>query len=197
MGQIIYIKGKKREKKRKSELSALRRQGYVPAVCYGHGSSALQLFLDGQEARQLTRRNGNTLVQLTIEGEKEPRLVLLKEIQRNFLNSEIMHVDFQTVGLGERIKADVPVVLKGEDALAKQGLTVSHQLREVEVECLPGHLPEHLPIDVSLLKVGDKLLVKDIPTPPEVKMITEPEAVIIVVMPPGKAEAPPAEKETE
>jgi len=192
MGEMITIRGLKRQRGSRGQMNRLRQEGLIPAVCYGHGQEGLTISLPEQEAKKrLGRRNGNTLVQLAIEGEAAPRLVLLKEIQRNPLDNRILHVDFQAINLNETIKAQIPVLLQGEGDIHKRGLSVSHQLREVEVECLPGYLPESFYLEVGHLELGDKMLARDIAIPGEVKLLTEPEAVILVVMPPGKAEAPP------
>lgn len=198
MGEMITIRGFKRQRGTRGQMNRLRREGLIPAVCYGHGEEGLTISLPEHDARKrLGRRNGNTLVQLSIEGEEAPRLVLLKEIQRNPLDNRMLHVDFQAVNLNEAINAEIPILLRGEDEIHRQGLSISHQLREIEVECLPGHLPEAFQVEIGHLQLGDKLLAGDIKMPEQVKLITEPEAVILVVMPPGKAEAPPeVEEET-
>ncbi|MGE5380194.1 MAG: 50S ribosomal protein L25 [Methylocystaceae bacterium] len=196
MGDIVAIRCYKRQRGTRGQMKQLRESGLIPAVCYGHGLDGLSISLPEPEARrQLGHRNGNTLVQLSIEGEAAPRLVLLKEIQRNPLDNRLLHLDFQAINLDETIKAQIPVLLHGETDIAKQGLTVSHQLREIEVECLPGYLPEALTLEVGHLQVGDKAVAADINLPENVKLITEPEAVVLVVMPPGAAEAPPVETE--
>lgn len=192
MGDIINMRGYLRQRLTQGQMKRLRQEGLVPAVCYGHGDSGVAISLLEQEAkRHLGRRNGNTLVQLTIEGEDAPRLVLMKEIQRSPLDNRILHIDFQDINLNDTITAEIPVLLQGEDQLGKMGLSISHQLREVEVECLPGYLPEYLELKVSHLQLGDKVVAGQLILPEQVKLTTEPEAVILVVMPPGKAEAPP------
>lgn len=200
MGEMVTIRGFKRQLGTRGQMKHLRRSGMIPAVCYGHGQDGISISLAEDEARKRLgrRRNGNTLVQLAIEGEAAPRLVLLKEIQRNPLDNRIMHVDFQAIELNESIKAEVPVLLHGEDEVGKKGLAISHQLREVEVECLPGYLPAAIAMEVGYLELGDKVLAHDLVMPEQVKLLTEPDAVILVVMPPGKAEEPPtAEAEAE
>jgi len=195
MGDMITMRGYLRKMGTRSQIKRLRQEGLIPAVCYGHGEAGITISLIEQEAKKrLGRRNGNTLVQLTIEGEDVPRLVMLKEIQRNPIDNRILHIDFQAINLNDTISAEIPIVLQGEAQIAKQGWTISHQLREVEVECLPGYLPENLELEVGHLQLGDKVVASQLTMPEQVKLTTEPGAVILVVAPPGKAEAPPEEE---
>ncbi|MGE5454519.1 MAG: 50S ribosomal protein L25 [Methylocystaceae bacterium] len=199
MGDMISIHGYLRQQGSRGQMNRLRASGLIPAVCYGHGQEGLAISLPENEAKKrLGRRNGNTLVQLTIEGEETPRLVLLKEIQRNPLDNRMLHIDFQAINLGDTITAEVPIMLHGEGEIVKKGWSISHQLREVTVECLPGNLPSNLILQVDELQLGDKLVAGDLILPEQVKLAMDADAVILVVMPPGRAETPPeAEEVTE
>jgi large subunit ribosomal protein L25 len=111
--------------------------------------------------------------------------VLIKQIQQDPVHGEITHVDFHAIILSEQIRVKVPVVLKGEPVGVKQDRGVlEHFLREVEVECLPTAIPKDIEHDVSQMKIGDTLHLKDLIVPAGSKMMSDPEGVIASVLTP-------------
>lgn len=169
----------------------LREGGFIPAVVYRHGKDTLPLKLTRQElARVLhTAHGGNVVISLTVTGEskgkKKDRLVMIKEIQHEPLRGTILHVDFHEISLSEKLKVNVPVMTKGESIGVKQdGGVLEHTLREVEAECLPTQIPGFLEADVSTLKIGDSLQVKDLIVPAGVRILSDPTLTIFTVKPP-------------
>ncbi|MBI4436330.1 MAG: 50S ribosomal protein L25 [Candidatus Omnitrophica bacterium] len=170
----------------------LRQAGFVPAVVYRHGKSTLALrVLKGELARALhTERGENVVISLTVAGEAKQgkakeRLVMIKEIQHEPLHGSILHVDFHEISLSEKLKVNVPIEAKGESVGVKQdGGVLEHTLREVETECLPTQIPDRFEVDVSLLKIGDSLQVKDIPVPEGVRILSDSTLTIFTVKPP-------------
>ncbi len=157
----------------------LRDQGYVPAIVYGSQVEATPIQVESKALQKvLTRAGGNTLIALQI-GNKKPVLTLAREIQRDIIRHNILHVDFYRVVMTEKIAAEIPLVLTGEvPALANGGILV-HGLNTVEVQCLPADLPSAIEVDLSsLVEFNDLVAVADLQVPSSVTILSDPESVI-------------------
>jgi large subunit ribosomal protein L25 len=196
----ITLQAQLRAETGKSKVKSLRDSGLIPAVVYAAGKKTENLKLGRHDFLRLIHQYHleSTLISLKIKGEKA-RAVLVKDIQYEPVQEEIIHVDFQEISLTEKIKVNVRVVTKGEPIGVKQeGGTLNHLLWELEVECLPTQIPEEITVDVSELKIGDNIHVKDLTLPVDVKAINNPEDIVIALEAPIKEEeiAPvPAEGE--
>lgn len=161
----IELKASKREKLGKI-VKTLRTAGLVPAVVYGKGFENLNVTLNLKEFMKVFKEAGHSsVVDLVIEGEKEPVKVLIVDIQEAPIKNEVIHVDFHKVDLTKKTTAEVPVEVTGLSPIVKSGegilLTL---LSEIEVEALPLDLPHQIIIDVTRLeKIGDGLMIKDLP----------------------------------
>jgi len=170
----------------------LRQAGFIPAVVYRHGKSTLALKVLQREFALVlhTERGENVVISLTVTGESKPvkgkeRLVMIKEIQHEPLHGSILHVDFHEISLSEKLKVNVPIEAKGESTGVKQdGGVMEHTLREVEAECLPTQIPDRFEVDVTALKIGDSLQVKDIPVPEGVRILSDLALTIFTVKSP-------------
>jgi len=170
------IKGKK--------VRFLRREGKTPANLYGHSVESIPLLVDTKQLAQTLAQAGKTdLIALKIEGAKTPRNVLVREVQRNVLSGELLHVDFYQVRMTEKIKADIPLVLIGEaPALKKKNVSLIHITDSVHIEALPDALPHNIEIDISNLEEVDQAIyVKDIQLDEKVTLLTDPEQMIAKV----------------
>jgi large subunit ribosomal protein L25 len=162
----------------------LRASGRVPAVLYGHNLAPVPLSVDARELFHVlhTGAGANVLVDLVVDGSRH--LALPRDVQRNHIKGQLVHVDFLAVNRNERIAIDVPVREIGESPGVKAGGVVEHHLFELHVECLPNDVPEHIDVDVSSLELGDALRVADISPPEGVTILTsEDESVLAVVVP--------------
>jgi large subunit ribosomal protein L25 len=123
------------------------------------------------------------LVSLEIEGDKQPRSVLIREIQREVIGGALLHVDLFQIRKKERIKADIPVVLVGEaPALKLKGRSLIHGITTLSIECLPDKLPPQIEVDLSSLEEPEQLiLVKDITLDPDVQLVTDPDQLVVKV----------------
>jgi large subunit ribosomal protein L25 len=118
---------------------------------------------------------------------------LIKEIQREPIRGLILHVDFNEISLTETLKVNVPLAAHGEAIGVKaDGGTLEHVMWELQVECLPTNIPEKISVEVTNLKIGDAIYVKDIKIPEGVKVLTDPELIAMIVKPP-KVEVPKEE----
>jgi len=137
------------------------------------------------------QRLENAILTLKIKNAKkaQKKACLIKEIQYHPVHGNILHVDFYEVSLTKAIKVNVPVVTKGEAQGVKQdGGSLEHILWEIEVECLPTNIPKQIEVDVTSLKIGDSLHVKDLTIPENVKVLNDPEATVVAVSAPVKEE---------
>jgi large subunit ribosomal protein L25 len=162
----------------------LRHQGITPAHLFGHGLESIPLQCDTARLQRIIAQAGTTrLIALEIEGDKQPRSVLIREIQRNVCTGELLHVDFYQVRRGERIKADVPIVLVGEaPALKEKGRSLIHGITTLSVECLPDRLPPQIEVDLSPLEEAEQALyVTDIALSPDITVITAPDQMVVKV----------------
>jgi large subunit ribosomal protein L25 len=129
-------------------------------------------------------------------GKYQERSVLIKQIQHHPVRDDIIHVDFNEISLTKTIKVKVPLVAVGEAVGVKlDGGVLDHILWELEIECLPAQIPESIEVNVSGLKIGDSLHVKDLTVPEGVKFLNDPEAAVLAVDMPRKEEAAPAAAE--
>lgn len=173
------IEATKRDAVGKKNTKKHRNEGFTPAVFYFHGSEAMPLLLDTLKLTQfLTGHRG--LIDLKIEGEKEPLKCFLKEYQVDPVTDVPIHVDFQGVKMGEKIIVGVPVILRGTPAGVKVGGIMEHITRELEVECLPSHLPEILELDVSHLNIGDSIHINEL-NYENIKILDDPDETVVLV----------------
>ena len=183
----------------------LRQEGLVPGVIYGREVKPVPVAVN---ARQLLRvlqatHGEHALVSLRLDdGKGWEKPVLVQDVQHHPVTGRVIHVDFHAIVLTERLRVKVPLALLGEPVGVKQeGGLLEHFLREVEVECLPTEIPARLELDISAMKIGDTVHVRDLTTPPNTKITADPEGAIASVQMPKEekpeeaAAAAPAEPE--
>jgi len=200
----IFLDAEIREGLGRGKVKDLRDKGYIPAVVYSEGKEAKAIQVSHKVLLGLVHQHRleNVIISLRIKDDKKQkaRSCLIKEIQYNPVSEDIIHVDFNEISLTKEIKINVPVVTKGEPVGVKQdGGSLEHILWEIEVECLPTNIPKEIEVDVSALKIGDSIQIKDIALPPNTKFTAEPETVVITVSAPVQEEAaaPAAEGEEQ
>jgi len=198
----ILLDAEIREGTGRGKVKDLRDKGYIPAVVYSEGKEAKPIQVSHKVLLGLVHhhRLENVVISLKIKDDKKekPRSCLIKEIQYDPVSEDIIHVDFNEISLTKAIKINVPVVTKGESIGVKQeGGSLEHILWEIEVECLPTNIPKEIEIDVSALKMGDSIQVKDVVAPANTKIITDSEAVVLTISAPIQEEAPAAAVEGE
>lgn len=188
------------------QVKALRKQGKVPAVVYGHNKDSVALTLDQKTFAKLFDEAGSsTLVALSIDG-AAPVKVLIHEVDMDPIRREPVHADLYIVNLKEKLRTEVSLVMEGvADAVDILAGTLIHVKDAVEIECLPDDLIPEIKVDISKLKTfEDTITVADLVVPSTVTIIDEPEQTLISVAEPRSEEemaaldeAPVAEVETE
>lgn len=191
----IFLEAQPREEVGKNKAKDLRGSGFIPAVIYAKGKQTLPLKVSSHDLIRLIHQHRieGVVINLKIQGSKisKPRPCLIKEIQYHPIHDEILHVDFNEISLTEVIKVNVPVAAKGEPTGVKQeGGSLEHILWEIEVECLPTDIPGKIEVDVSSLKIGDAIYIKNLNIPPKVKVLNDLDAIVLSVIPPMKEEVP-------
>ena len=159
----------------------LRRQGVTPSHLFGHKVKSLALQCNTAELQQIIAQAGtSTLLNLEIDDEKRPRNVLIREIQRDVINRQLLHVDFYQVRKTEKIKAEIPIVLVGEaPALKLKGRLLMHPLSSLSIECLPDKLPHEISVDISGLEDVDQVIhVKDLNLDADITIHSDPNELI-------------------
>jgi len=198
----ILLEAELRTEVGKGKVKALRDKGYIPCVVYAEGKESKAIKVEHSQFLRLIHhhRLENAVVSLKVrdENRQKPRSCLIKEIQYDPVTEDIKHVDFNEISLTKAIKVNVPIVAKGEPVGVKQeGGSLEHILWEIEVECLPTDIPKQIEVDVSQLAIGDAIHVKDIPAPPKVKILNDPDAILLSVAAPIKEEVVAAPVEGE
>ena len=149
----------------KNEVRRLRRAGRLPAVVYGGTPvESRSVEVDPKELLRILRSESgiNTLVDLQVDGSASGQ-VLIKNIQHDPVTDSLLHVDFYRLAMDKAITVTVPVTLGGEAVGVKQqGGLLDFVTREIQVECMPADIPEHVDIDVSELMIGDGVRVRDV-----------------------------------
>ncbi len=174
-----------------------RRAGTVPAVVYGAGEPPVPVLLDPRRVDEILKLEAgrNTIFSISVAGKSQAGAVMIKDIDRDPVTDRYRHVDLVRVRLDKAVHVKVPVRLLGlAEGVKNEGGVLEFVIREIEVECLPREIPEHLDVDVSGLHINEGVSVKDLRVKEGVKILGEPEGVVVVVAPPRAEETPaPAE----
>lgn len=198
----IILNAEVRSSTGKTAAKSLRRKDVIPAVVYKGGKEAIKLQLAVGALNEVlhTKAGENVIVTLKIAdgaNKTKDKTVLIKEIQREPIRGLILHVDFSEISLTETLKVNVPLAVRGEPVGVKaDGGILEHVMWELQVECLPTNIPEKIDVDVSAMKIGDAIYVKNITAPEGVKLLTDPELIALIVKPP-KVEVPKEEVAAE
>ena len=162
----------------------LRRQGITPTHLYGHNVESLPLQCDRATLEQIIAQAGATrIINLEIKGDKKPKGVFVREIQRDEITDELLHVDFYQVKMTEKMKVDVPIVLVGDaPAMKLKGRTLMQPLSSLSIECLPDQIPPTIEVDLSPLEeLEQSIYVSDIVLNPGITLLTLPEQMVVKV----------------
>ena len=176
----VVLKATKREVIGK-QVNALRRAGKLPAVIYGHRTEPISISLDAHSATLLLSKVGSSsLITVDVDGKEYPALV--RERQRDYIKGKLLHVDFLAVSLTEKIKAQVRIEIEGVSPAVKDlNAVLVTGLHALSVECLPTDLPDHFTVDIARLeKVGDGIHVRDVMVPEKIRILDDPDEMVVV-----------------
>lgn len=170
------------------QVKALRRQDLIPAVIYGAGSAPTHISCPRRPLEIVLQKAGGThVVNVVVEGTTHNALI--REVQRDKIRRDILHVDFLRVDLTKTIRTEIPVVFVNAPKLSSE-VQLAHYIQQVEVESLPMDIPDHIVVDLSKLSaIGDQVTVGDLPALTNVTYISDPHDVLARVEGMGAAEA--------
>lgn len=187
MADQHQLKAEPRSDAGKGVARKLRAAGRVPGVLYGHGKDATALSVDSKELYHLLHSAGsNVVLDLLVNGKKH--LAMPREVQRDHVRGQYLHVDFLEIRRDEAVTVDVPIHLTGESVGVKAGGVLEHHLWDLRIEAFPQDLPDSVEADISKLEVGDSLRVSDIVVPVACTVLTSLEETVASVVPPQARE---------
>ena len=192
----------KREGKGKNEARRLRAAGRIPGVVYGERKEGklpegVPVAVDPKAVLHILHSDSgaNTLITLSLDGKQSQ--VMVKEYQLDPITHQLLHADFYQLAMDKAITVTVPIVVKGTpEGVKLQGGMLDFVTRELQVQCLPKDIPEHVDLDVSGLMLHQAIRLRDIPENPKWKALNDPDTMLVHVVLPKAEEAPaPAEGE--
>ncbi|MBI2164848.1 MAG: 50S ribosomal protein L25 [Chloroflexi bacterium] len=178
------------------KVKTLRRSGITPLHLYGAGIEPRALQAEARTLRKTLQQVGRNIpVHIEVEGEKGSQIAFVREVQLDPITLDVQHVDLYLVDVSRRMEVEVPIEIEGEAPAARvQGGTLVQYLHTLRIECLPLEVPESIRVDVTGLDSFDKLIrVAELSLGPDVSVLTDPEEVVVRVLPPRLEEAPPVE----
>jgi len=179
----------------KNAVNKLRREDKIPAVIYGKGEENINIKVDLSEFLKISKAAGVSAVfDLVLEGKSIP--VVVKEIQRLSLKNKIVHIDFQKLNMNEEVRLTIPIVLVNRDNIRLQPSVLVQQLDQIEIECLPAHIPASAQVDVENMDFSTPIYVRDldIAKNENITILRDLDDVVCSLTPPA---APRDEEEEE
>jgi len=189
MADQVVLETKQRDGRGSHAARKLRKQGEVPGVIYGHKEETVPISLSA-EALQSIIRHGTRVVDLKTARGLETALI--QEIQWDHLGKEVLHVDFRRTSKDERIVVPVTIELRGIAPGVTAGGILDQPLHEVEVECLAVSIPESIRVNIAELQIDGVIHVRDLKVPEGVKLMADPDAVVVHISAPLAAPEPAA-----
>ncbi len=180
----VKLKAEKREGSGKGVARKIRAAGKVPGVLYGPDQETISLQVDARDLRHALHTDAGANVLIDLKVDEDSYLSMPREVQRDVLRGEILHVDLLRIRKDVAIQVEVPVHLTGESAGVKMGGVVEHHLWQIRLECLPAAVPESLEADITALEIGDALHVSDLQIPDGATLVTPAEEILVTVVPP-------------
>ncbi len=180
---------KKRDQQGSANARRLRHTGSLPGVIYGDGEEATAIQLGMHDFELLLHHHASEtmLVEIAVEGEGDVT-ALVKEVQHHPVTGDLLHADFQKVAADKPIQVDIALGIIGEAAGVKAGGSLEIVMHTLGVECLPGDLVESIEVDVSEMEIGDTLHVSDVKLGAKLKLLSDPEAIVVSVAEPRAEE---------
>jgi large subunit ribosomal protein L25 len=187
MAEKVVLKSEVRGKIGGRDSAHLRKKGRIPAVVYGHKETPDHVHICHEEFEAALRHHVRNL-ELDIKGKNEP--VIIQSVQHDFLGRAIIHVDFRRVSADERIHVTVHVHLKGTARGSMTGGVLDQPLHILHIDCLASAVPESIVVKIDDLQLGQAIHIKELVLPPGVKVLGDPDAVVVQVKSPSAEPLP-------
>ena len=199
----IILQAERREAGGSGEARRVRAAGKIPVVVYGEGHHHT-LQVNAHDFSLMLQRHGeHQILDLVLDGQSAGK-VLVQDVQHDVRSGLILHADLEFVSMDREIHLSLPLKLAGDAIGLKAGGVVELVIDEIEIACLPGDVVEEITVDISKLDIGDNLTVADVALPPGVRVLSDPDMVLITMASPtveaaeteeGAAGAEPAQQE--
>lgn len=167
-------------------VKQLRQQGWVPGVLYGHNFDSVSLQFETKGLRRtLSQVGASQLIGIKVEGSEGPEMALVRDVQRDFIRGDLLHVDFYRVDMAERLTTEIPLVIIGASPVAErnEGILL-YGVSTLEIECLPGDLVDGIEVDLTeLAEVDQAIYVRDLAVPAGIDLFTNLDEMVARVMP--------------
>lgn len=177
MSETTVLKANVRREGGSNKSAALRKQGQLPAVVYGHKQEPVSVSLDAHAFVE-GLHGGGRIFDLDIDGQKST--IMIKELQYDHLGKSILHVDLMRVNLSERVTVQVAVELRGTAEGTHQGGIVEMVLSKLEIECTVADMPETIPVNIKGLQLNQSLHAGQIELPASFKLVTDADALVVI-----------------
>ena len=207
MSNVVLNAEKRSESELKKNASRrMRASGLVPGTIYGLNLEPVSIKLSANDFKDVLkgRSISNLILDVHVkdDGKEKKETTLIKEIQKHPINSRLVHVDFIRIQMKKEVETSVPIVILNEEESAgvkEDGGVIQHSLREIQVSCLPADIPEKIEVDLLELHLGDIVRVEDIKLDEKIKVLSNPDEVIVSIIHPTHlvVEEPEVEAEEE
>jgi large subunit ribosomal protein L25 len=187
----IVIEAERRDPGGKNVNRRLRKSGRIPAVMYGRGRDPIPVTVDPVSVGDILHSDSgqNTIFKVSVDGRQADAMV--KDYQLDPVKGSLIHADLFEIAMDRLLELSVNVEIVGEaEGVKIGGGLMDIVTRSIDVECLPRDIPDSIKVDVTTLKIGDYIRVKNLEVDPKIKILTEPEVVIVTISPPIKEEVP-------
>jgi large subunit ribosomal protein L25 len=178
------LKAEARAEIGKGAARKIRADGRVPAVVYGHGVEPLPVSIDAKELFHLLHTDAGMNVLVDMRVNSDEFLAMPREVQRDHIRGQFLHVDFLRIRRDQKIGVEVPIHLVGESHGVKEGGVIEHHLWNIHLECFPQDVPTSIEADISGLGINESLKVADLEIPDKLTLLASPDEVIVSVVPP-------------
>jgi large subunit ribosomal protein L25 len=193
----VRLKMRRRTDTGKQGSKRVRAEGSVPAVLYGEQQENIPVSIEANELRTAlsTPAGRNVIIQVGLEDDDSASRAVIRDIDRDAITREILHIDLQRISENKPVVMHVPVTLTGESLAVKEGRGIlDHTMRQLEVKCLPRDIPEHIEVDISELEVRHAIHVSDISVE-DIEILDNPERPVVEVLQPTLFKEPTEEGE--
>ncbi|MEW6455745.1 MAG: 50S ribosomal protein L25 [Acidobacteriota bacterium] len=181
----ILIRAEKRDKVGKEYAKKIRKIGKIPSIIYGSDVSSIPVTLEKKDIIKIMKMGENIIFKVNVD--KKTYSVMMKEFQIDPLTTEILHVDIYKVLMDKPVKVKVPISLVGTPiGVAEEGGFIEFLHRECDIECLPKDIPEKIDVEISPLHIGQSLKIEDIKFDKKIKILDDPDSVILTIEAPRK-----------
>lgn len=194
----LMVQAEQRELLGKNACRRLRAEGKIPGVVYGQDFQPVAVTVNPKDIQHILRSESGHNTIFKLEFNKVSKDVLIRDYQLDPVKGHLLHADFLTVDMHEAMTFEVPLEPVGNAPGVKNGGILDQVLREIEIECLPGEVPDNIEVDVSALEIGDILRVEDLKLDAsKLTLLSEPDLVVLTISPPTIEEEEVEEVEEE